>query len=86
MKMTKAHYDVLKERVQALVNSGQFHRHADEVRAAGGYKDLTARITWDTFHSCSMYDKYTYKEFDYLDTHIEKAMKAIFKELGIVIN
>ena len=86
MKMTKAHYDVLKERVQMLVTSGRLFRHVAEVRAEGKFKDLATRIRWDTFHSCKMYDKYTYREFDYLDTHVDTAMKAIFKELGIVID
>ena len=86
MKMTKAHYDGLKERVQALVNSGQFHRHVAEVRAAGNYKNLARRVMWDTSHACNMYDTYTYQEFDYLDTHVDTAIKATFKELGIVID
>lgn len=86
MKMTKAHYDVLKERVQMLVNSGQFHQHVAKVRAAGNYKNLATRVMWDTFHACRMYDKYTYQEFDYLDSHVDTALKSIFKELGIVID
>ena len=86
MKMTAAHYAVLKERVQVLVNSGQLHPHIAEVRASGKFKDLALRIRWDTFHACRMYDKYTYQEFDYLDAHVDTAMRTIFKELGVVID
>lgn len=29
---------------------------------------------------------YSYQEFDYLDTHIETAMRRIFKELNVPIS
>lgn len=32
-----------------------------------------------------MYNNYSYQEFDYYDTHIETAMRAVFKDFGVDI-
>ena len=80
-KMTSPHYEALKAKVAMLVPQIPAHRTvlAADVRV----KDLSLRVLWDVFHATRIMDDYSYQEFDYLDTHIETAMRAIFKELGV---
>jgi len=48
------------------------------------YAGLTfGRFLWDVFGSLKIYDKYTYQQFDYKDSHIETAMRKLMDEFGI---
>lgn len=85
MKMSQAHYAVLKDRLAPIVKSGELNLHIARIKQSGKYKDLATRVLWDAFHACRMYDKYTYQEFDYNDKHVETAMRKAFSELGVVI-
>lgn len=81
MKMTDEHYAALKARVQTLVP--QIPAHRERLKNDPKVKNLDLRVLWDVFHAAKIYTVYSYQEFDYLDTHVETAMRAIFKELGV---
>ena len=81
MKMSKEHYNVIKERVATLVP--QIPAHTERLRADPRVKNLPLRLLWDVFHAARIYELYSYQQFDYKDTHIETAMRAIFKELKV---
>jgi hypothetical protein len=81
MKMTKEHYDVLKKKVEALLPGIENQR--TRISLDRKVKDPGKRLLWDTFHAANILTAYTYQQFDYLDDHIETAMKSIFKELNI---
>ena len=83
--MSQAHYAVLKDRLAPVVKGGELALHIVAIKRGGNYKDLATRVLWDAFYACRMYDKYTYQEFDYNDSHIETAMRKAFSELGVVI-
>lgn len=83
MKMSKEHYDALKERVAVLVP--QIPAHLDLLRGDPKVKNLGLRLMWDVFHATRISNRYSYQEFDYKDTHIETAMRAVFKELGVAL-
>lgn len=79
MKITPTHYDVLKQRVAPLI----VHIPALTERFGANPKvrDVNKAVLWELFHRAKMYQRYTYQEWDYIDTHIETAMKKILKEL-----
>lgn len=75
MKMTPEHFSALKARVDQM--RGQFAAHREKLAADPKVKDLEKRFLWDVFHACRMHQIYSYQEFNYLDSHIETAMKKI---------
>lgn len=81
MKMTKEHYDVLKKKVEALLPGIENQR--TRISLDPTVKDPSKRLLWDTFHAANIFAEYTYQQFDYLDDHIETAMRSIFKELNV---
>jgi hypothetical protein len=81
MKMSKEHYEQLRQRVEPF--ACKIQEHIAYVKNAGNYKNLERRILFDVFHAAKMYQLYSYQEFDYNDSHIQTAMRAIFKELQI---
>lgn len=81
MKMTQAHFTVLKAKVAEL--QPQIPAHLARLQADPKVKDLGMRLLWDVFAATRILDQYSYQEFDYLDTHIETAMRRAFKELGV---
>jgi len=82
MKMSKDHYEFLKAKVSELVPKVKDHRKT--IEGDPQVKDVTARLMWDTFHAVRIFDTFSYQEFDYLDAHIETAMRHIFEELKIM--
>ena len=83
MKMTQAHYEALKAKVLPLVPSIPAHR--ESLKTDPNVKDLDQRVLWDVFHAAKIWRDYSCQEFDYRDTHIETAMRAIFKELNVPV-
>ena len=83
MKMTAEHYKELKSRILPFVF--RINDHIEDVRKTGNFDSLEKRILWDVFHAAKIYNKYSYQEFNYLDSHIETAMKSIFKDLLIEV-
>lgn len=81
MKMTQAHYEALKAKVMPLVPSIPAYR--ESLKTDPKVKNLDQRVLWDVFHAAKIWKDYSYQEFDYLDAHIETAMRAIFKELDV---
>lgn len=75
MKMTSEHYQLLTERATPWKEAA--------VQAAKSGQYPIKRILWRVFHRAEMYQVYSYQEFDYYDTHIETAMKKLFKDWGI---
>lgn len=84
MKMTRDHYEALKKKVEPLTQKIITHR--ESLRGDPKVQNLDTRTLWDTFHATRISNEYTYQEFDYLDTHIETAMRSIFRELGIPLD
>lgn len=75
MKMSQAHYDTLKTRVQPFAE----HYNALLAQYAANPKindaGLAARCR--ILAASKIYDVYSYQEFAYLDTHIDTAMRKI---------
>lgn len=81
MKVTKAHYEALKAKVLPLVPSIPAYR--ESLKADPKVNDLDRRVLWDVFHAAKIWEVYSYQDFNYLDSHVETAMRAIFKELNV---
>lgn len=82
MKMSKDHYEFLKKKVSEILPKVKEHRKTLE--GDPRVKNLKTRWMWDTFHAIRVFDTFSYQEFDYLDVHIETAMRHIFDELKIM--
>ena len=79
--MSQEHYNYIKEKVIGVANF--IPEYKEHLKTDPRVKDLNKRLLWDVFYSTKIYNNYSYQEFDYKDTHIETAMKAIFKELNL---
>lgn len=89
MKMSAIHYADLKSRIEHLAVQIRMHRLDLEEQKRNPnplqfpVKDVERRLLWDAFYASRIQSAYGYQDFDYTDTHIETAMRSIFKELGI---
>lgn len=87
--MTPAHYDHLKAQIAPLADRLRAHRldlerqHRDPDPRYLPVRDPERRLRWDAFYASRIQSFYGYQDFDYTDAHIETAVRAIFKELGI---
>ena len=81
MKIIPEHYSFLESKTKDLLT--QIKLHSELLKLDPRVKDHNKRLVWDAFHALRIYDRYSYQEFDYLDSHIETAMKRIFKTLEI---
>jgi len=79
--MSQEHYNYIKEKVIGIANL--IPKYKEHLKTDTRVKDLNKRLLWDVFYSTKIYNNYSYQEFDYKDTRIETAMKAIFKELNL---
>lgn len=82
IKMSKEHYQKLKSLVEAI-GKRKIEDYREALRHDPRVKNLTTRLLFDVFYATKIQNKYSYQEFDYLDSHIASAMKQIFKELHI---
>lgn len=82
MKMTDDHFNTLRERIIPFVSKLKIHRKIlmNTMKYKSGEGDIDKRIRWDAHHAARMYDVYSYKEYDYYDTHIDTALRKIQKE------
>ena len=76
MKMTDQHYTVLEARVIPLLP--QLPEARKSLEANPMIKSVDRALLWAVFHATKIFSVFTYQEFDYLDTHIETAMRRIF--------
>jgi len=78
MRMTPEHYQTIKARVTPLLVHVAALR--EQYAQNPKIKDIDCAIRWKLFHAARIYDIYTYQQFDYLDAHIDTAMRAIIKD------
>jgi len=89
MKMTPAHYAVLKAKLEPLADKIRAHRldleaqHRDPHPLRYPVKNVSTRLIWDAYFATGIARDYTYQEFHYTDAHIETAMRAAFRDLKI---
>lgn len=77
MKMSTVHYNALQANVIPLLHHIPHLREAYALNPK--IKDIEKATLWTIYHAAKMYKLYTYQEWDYLDSHIETAMKQILK-------
>jgi hypothetical protein len=82
MKIKSEHYSFLESKIKDLLP--KIKMHSEQLKLDSKVKNHSTRLMWDTFHALKVYDHFSYSEFDYLDSHIETAMKKIFKTLEII--
>lgn len=82
MKITKQHYNFLESEVEKLLE--KIKLHSITLKNDPKVKDHATRLIWDAFHAIKVYNRFSYQEFDYKDSHIETAMKLVFKKFCIV--
>lgn len=81
MKMSEQHYRALEAKIRPFQMA--IESHIATLKANGGYKDLETRVIFDVFHAAKIYNDFTYQEFDYNDSHIKTAVRAILKDMGL---
>ena len=83
MKITDAHYKILRARV--LPHMPQYPFLIEQYKRVPKIKSAEAAALWRVYHMARIYDVFTYQEWDYLDAHIETAMRKIIRDAGQVL-
>lgn len=83
MKMSPTHYAVLVERCAPFIPV--YDELVIQGKANARVKLPEAYALWRIFHAAKMYEIYRYQEFNYLDTHIEAAMRKVVADHGICV-
>lgn len=79
MKITKDHYQTMKNAIDALPRD-QIATH----KALKLGKDIDMRFRWDLFSAAKLHSFASDKLYQYAnDTHIDTALKSIVKELQL---
>lgn len=86
MKITKAHYNHMKEAIATKIQDTpvtDLAAYKEALKTDTRVKDINVRFRWDLFHAAKL-STYASKElYSYCnDNHIDTALKAIMKELG----
>lgn len=76
MKFSTEHYTNLKNAVIEAVND--LHTEISDLREEG---QSETRFVWDLFWACKWSKSADYRQSNYLDSHIQTALKNIVKEL-----
>ena len=81
MKMSLDVYEDLKGRI-ATIGKEKIDAHRDRVIAEGKARDVEKRVRWDALYALRYHDAVSemYKTMD--DSHIDTALRHIFRELG----
>ena len=81
MKMPQDKFQLLKEKI-ASIGKEKIASHRAAVIAEGRAKDIEKRVRWDDLYALRWHDGVSelYKTMD--DSHIDTALRAIFKELA----
>lgn len=77
--MTQPHFDTLKARVQPFAE--HYGSLVAQYAANPKIKDAGLAARCRILAAAKIYDVYTYQEFDYMDSHVDTAMRKILGEL-----
>lgn len=85
MKMSKESYCKLKDLIKNVSEKHTISSHRDFIVKEGKAKDIERRLRWDYFSAAtrghSDFITFLYNEENLYDSHIDTALKGIFKDL-----
>jgi hypothetical protein len=81
MKMSRVHYEALRDAIKPLIPAIPAYREA--LRNDSRVKDLDTRLTFDVYYASKIQSRYSYQEWNYLDAHIYTATKKAIEELSV---
>lgn len=85
MKVTKEHYETIKEAIKNTFPMAEIEKHREYITTEGKAKDVSKRLRWDCLYYARMKDLHWKDLYTYCnDSHIDTALKAIMRDLNII--
>ena len=84
MKMTKEHFEDLRNRINSNLTLASVLQYRDYLQTDSRVRDLDTRLRWDIYYAVTRgnYAETTDLYYKYLnDRHIDTALKHIMREL-----